>query len=285
MHKKNIYKLRFIDTDINDGYFNMALDEVLSYKVFKKLSIPILRFYRWNPPCLSIGYFQDANKEVNFDSLQKNKIDLVRRITGGRAVLHDIELTYTIIIPLEYDWIPSSINESYKILSNALLQGLKNLGINANISKPINGKIPHTTSACFDAPSSYELLANNKKIIGSAQKRFNGLLLQHGSIPIILNIDKLFDLLNIEPIEKREQLKNIFKNKATSISEQLCYIPEIKKVKEAFYNGFKEALPIELIDDKLTDEEKKETYFLIEKKYKTTEWNLNKENNLKYFYN
>lgn len=271
-HEK--YEFRFIDCDINNGYFNMAVDEVLSYRVSKGDSIPILRFYRWDPPCLSLGYFQDAQKEINFEGLKKHKIDLVRRLTGGRAVLHDIEITYSIIIPLKYDWIPNSINESYRIISLALLEGLKKLGINASLSKKISGKIPHTSSACFDAPSSYELIANEKKIIGSAQKRFNGILLQHGSIPITLDVDKLFDLLKIEPEEKKETLKQLFKKNATSIFDELKYLPDIEQIKKSFFEAFGEVLPIKLINDNLKKEEIEEAQNLSEKKYKTDEWNL-----------
>lgn len=270
----NKYEFRFIDSDINNGYYNMALDEVLSYKISKGESLPILRFYRWNPACLSLGYFQDALKEINFEGLKKHCIDLVRRLTGGRAVLHDIEITYSIIIPLNFDWIPNSINESYKIISFALLEGLKKLGIKASLSKKISGKIPHTSSACFDAPSSYELIANGKKIIGSAQKRFNGILLQHGSIPITLDVDKLFDLLKIEPENRKESLKQLFKKNATSLSDELKYIPDIQKIKKSFYDAFSETLPIKLIDDNLKKDEIDEVLFLSEKKYKTDEWNL-----------
>jgi len=266
--------IRFIDSGYNNGYLNMAIDEILSLKLMKKETLPILRFYQWNPPCLSLGYFQDPLKEVDFEGLKKHGVTLVRRLTGGRAVLHDIEITYSIIIPSNVEWISSSITESYKFISIALLNGLKNLGIKADLSKPQNIKNTFKTSACFDSTSSYELAVNGKKIIGSAQRRFNGILLQHGSIPIKLNEDKLFDLLKIEPIERKNSLKNYFKEKATSLEDELKYIPEIGKIKKAFFEGFKESLPINIIDDKLTNNEIKESQELSNIKYSTDEWNI-----------
>jgi len=277
-----IEKLRFLDSGINNGYFNMALDEVLSNKVSENLSEPVLRFYQWDPACLSLGYFQKTELEIDFDGLKKHNVDLVRRQTGGRAVLHDHELTYSIILPLDIEGIGLSINESYKIISQGLLLGLQKLGLKPILQKPLEKAVPHTSSACFDAPSSYELLCNNKKIIGSAQKRFTKVLLQHGSIPLTMDVNKLFDCLIFENDDRKKLMKRYFSMKATSIFEVAQKEFPMDYIKECFLEGFKEAFSANIEYSELSEEEIIETSGMMTAKYSTDQWNIlkNKQKSL-----
>jgi len=164
-------KCRFIDTGTNDAFANMAIDEALLNS-----KIPVLRVYQWKPNAISIGYNQDINKEINLDNCNKLNINIVRRITGGKAVFHDRELTYSFIIPENNNILPIEINESYRIIAKALVIALKKIGIKAEIKK-----IPEriTTPICFNSSNWYELLVKKKKISGSAQRRMDGKVLQH----------------------------------------------------------------------------------------------------------
>src|SRR6056297_4199709 len=108
---------RFLDTGTNDAFYNMAVDEALMKSCRAKKSPPVIRFYRWSPPGLSLGYNQESAKAVDREECNSKGIDIVRRLTGGRAILHDNELTYSIIVRKDEGFLPESILESYKIIS------------------------------------------------------------------------------------------------------------------------------------------------------------------------
>ncbi|MBD3164292.1 octanoyltransferase [Candidatus Woesearchaeota archaeon] len=179
-------KFRLIDTGFNDAFQNMAVDEALLSS-----ELPVLRFYRWKPAALSIGYFQHIG-QINKQFCRNNSIDIVRRITGGNAVLHNNELTYSFII--DEKEMPKGVTESYKKIAQGLLNGLRNLGLDAAMNKDIaHGE---KSMLCFSEPSWYEIVVNKKKIIGSAQKRIKGKLLQHGAILVDIDIKKYANCFN-----------------------------------------------------------------------------------------
>ncbi|MBI3353790.1 MAG: lipoate--protein ligase family protein [Nitrospirae bacterium] len=179
MRNNNYFRL--IISKGNNGFMNMAIDEAIAISCRKKLSPPALRLYTWNPPCISIGYFQDI-KEVNIQECKRQKIDIVRRLTGGKAVLHNKEITYSIISPVDNSIFPRDVKGAYKKVANGLLLGLKNMGISAEIAED-RAKELHRFS-CFLNTSFYEITVKGKKLIGSAQKRWKDIFLQHGSIII-----------------------------------------------------------------------------------------------------
>ena len=237
----------FIDTGFNNAYTNMAIDEVLLSS-----RVPVLRFYQWEPCAVSIGRYQDLN-EIDMEYCAENSIDVVRRITGGKAVLHEKELTYSFII--DKDKMPKSIIESYKIISSTIIQGLRTLGLNPemNSSKIKNKDNP----VCFQEPSFNELTINRKKFVGSAQVRVKGKLLQHGSILTGINTEKHSSCFKKKPetndLRKRityidipeEKLKSAIKNGFsgyfnTSLNERsLCNneLSEAKELERMKYNG------------------------------------------------
>ncbi len=257
---------RFIDTGANDAYANMAIDEAILHYC----KVPVLRVYGWNPSAISVGYNQDVNKEINLESCKNNGINIVRRITGGKAIFHDKEITYSFILPESLGLLPKEINESYKEIANALLIAFEKLGIEAEVKK-----VPEriATSICFNSSNWYELLVNDKKISGSAQRRMNGKVLQHGSIltdfdyeknSLLFNSNNLID--NINNLKKRiTSLKNELDNKNNII--------DYKKFAEAIKSGFEENFDFEMIDDSLTEEEMKLAEKLRKEKYSTEEWN------------
>src|SRR5438552_6856068 len=166
------------------GAWNMAVDEVLLDGVAAGSAPPTLRFYEWAPPCLSLGYFQPF-EVVDLAGCRRLGVEVVRRPTGGRAILHDRELTYSVALPLRLLGDDGAVLPSYHRVSLALERGLHRLGApvvlapeSAAHADPAHGPV------CFDRPSAHEILLHGRKLVGSAQVRRAGALLQHGSIVI-----------------------------------------------------------------------------------------------------
>jgi lipoate-protein ligase A len=178
------------------GAWNMAIDEVLLDGVAADAAPPTLRFYEWSPPCLSLGYFQPFDV-VDVDACRALGVEVVRRPTGGRAILHDRELTYTVALPASLLGHDGGVLPSYYRLSLALQEGLHRLGIPATLAPESAASGPLHGPICFDRPSAHEILLHGRKLVGSAQVRRGGGLLQHGSILIEPRIDKLTACLRL----------------------------------------------------------------------------------------
>jgi lipoate-protein ligase A len=173
------------------GAWNMAVDEVLLDGVAAGTAAPTLRFYEWSPPCLSLGYFQPFDV-VDLDACRALGVEVVRRPTGGRAILHDRELTYSVALPASALGHDGGVLPSYYRLSLALQDGLRRLGVPATLAPESAVSIPTVHGpVCFDRPSAHEILLQGRKLVGSAQMRRGGGILQHGSILIEPRIDKL----------------------------------------------------------------------------------------------
>lgn len=175
----------------NSAFSNMAIDEALFNYVQKNKGASILRFYRWEKPSLSIGYHQKVKDVANIEFLNERGIDLVRRITGGKAVLHDDEITYSFSSSNPLLVKERNLLDSFYMLSSALIKGLKNLNISAHLSSRKHEDFYKTNLPCFSYPTGNEIVVNGRKLIGSAQKRGRDSLLQHGSIPITIDINTL----------------------------------------------------------------------------------------------
>ena len=268
----------FIDTGNQDPAFNMAMDEALLYWHSEKLIPPVIRFYGWNPATLSVGYFQHVEKEINMEAVERYGLGFVRRPTGGRGVLHDQELTYSVIVSEEHPEMPATVTEAYRVISEGILEGFKELGLDAYFAIPRTEKEKESlknprSSVCFDAPSWYELVVEGRKVAGSAQTRQKGVILQHGSILIDLDEDKLFDLF-LNPHDRvRERMQRSFKNKAVAINEISDRTCTIDDARVAFKKGFEKGLNIELVPYELTDEELAFVHHLAKTKYATDDWN------------
>ncbi|AHM56149.1 lipoate protein ligase [Peptoclostridium acidaminophilum DSM 3953] len=266
-------KWRFINTGYSSGAMNMAIDEAILTYHSKGLVPPTLRFYKWNPATVSLGYFQKSGKEVDFEQCKKAGIGVVRRLSGGRAVLHDDELTYSIIVDESCPMIPKTVTESYKLLSQGLLLGFSNLGIEAQLSPVVKMRSgDYTSSACFDAPSTYELTVDGKKIVGSSQVRQQGVLLQHGSILNDLDTEKLFCTIKMDNERLKDRIKSSFTEKATSIRHITGTTLADETLFNAFYEGFTDALGLEIETAELTPEELELAKVLAETKYSRDEW-------------
>ncbi|MCR8928368.1 lipoate--protein ligase family protein [Priestia megaterium] len=272
-------KWRFIDSNNRSPYYNMALDEALLEWHSKGEIPPTIRFYGWNPPTLSIGYFQKAEKEINFDKVKELGLGFVRRPTGGRGVLHDEELTYSVIVSEEYPNMPKTVTEAYRVISEGLLEGFRSLGLEAYFAIPRSEEEKNSlknprSSVCFDAPSWYELVVEGRKIAGSAQTRQKGVILQHGSILLEIDEDKLFSVFNYPNDRVKERMQRAFRSKAVAINAIAGRKISIEEAKEAFYKGFASALDIDLEPYTLSKEEEAYVEELARTKYGSDEWNF-----------
>ncbi len=231
---------KYIDSGHNIGIYNMSLDEELLARAQAGEKIPVLRFYGWQPPAVSIGRFQKIDDAVDADACKQLGFDIVRRITGGRAVLHHSELTYSIIARTDSPLFPNTVLGTYKVIAAGLLAGLHNLGINAQMVS----RADHTAHlvkkdpkapACFSSPSWYEIVVNRRKIIGSAQRRLSGAFLQHGSI-----------LIGYDPaLEAKVIPGGCAEGSVTCIQQELGRTVSVDEVKQAYLSGFSQAMGIE----------------------------------------
>ncbi len=228
---------RFLDSGPASGAQNMAVDEVLLREAVSPGALPVLRFYAWSPPAVSLGRFQHKEQTVNADACKRRGIDIVRRITGGRAVLHCDELTYSVIARIDNDLFPNDVLGTYKVIAAGLLAGLRELGIAAEMVSRSGRHAELVKSsprepACFSSPSWYEILVKDRKIIGSAQRRVGGAFLQHGSI-----------LIGYDPVLEAEVIPGGGMNDAvTCIRTELGGEARLEEVKRAFREGFSRAL-------------------------------------------
>lgn len=249
-------KWRLIDDNIpKKGIINMAIDESILIIHSKGLTPPTLRFYTWDPIAISIGYNQDINI-VNINKCRKYGIDIVKRPTGGRAVFHQGELTYSIVTSDKYG-IKGTIFKTYLLLNQALIKGLNFLGIKVDCKDKKNNEYKNSNvcfSICTDADISYL----GKKIIGSAQTRKGNNILQHGSILINQDFKKLSELLNLKDSNK-------LINKAININDILKKEVTIEELKENIKQGFQEVFNIKFEKTELTQEEIITTYELLNK--------------------
>jgi lipoate-protein ligase A len=230
----------FLDSGVNTGIANMSVDEQLLARAQAEKTLPVLRFYGWAPPAVSLGRFQKAETAVNVGACAQRGIDIVQRVTGGRAVFHCHELTYSIVARIDDPLFPADVLGAYKIIATGLLAGLANLGISAEmVSRPHkHAPSAHTGTkdpACFSSPSRYELVVEDRKIIGSAQRRLSRAFLQHGSI--LLDYDAGLEA-ELIPGERAGDA-------VTSIRRERGQDVRLADVKQAFLNGFTQALRIE----------------------------------------
>jgi len=266
---------RFVNTGNAEAAFNMALDEALLVVHEAYATLPTLRIYGWCQPTLSLGYAQNARQEVDLDACQAQGITVVRRPTGGRAVLHDREVTYSVVMPLLADG-QSSITEYYRRIGMALATALQSLSIPVHLARPkvrpAAGRTP-ASPACFAALSRYELSAAGKKIVGSAQKRAQRAVLQHGSIPLWMDRQRLFQCLRLSA-ERREELVQEAYTTMAAVNEIAPAPVTLPAVQDALRQSFSATFGVELVEMPIAPEEWRLAQHLQATKYTTDTWNL-----------
>ena len=172
----------------------MAVDEAVLEHIHRGESLPTLRLYAWLPPCLSLGYAQPV-ADVDLPRLHERGWDLVRRPTGGRAILHTDELTYSVAAPADDPRTAGTVLESYNRIARALLRALQELGLPVEIEAQAPAMQGQANPVCFEVPSSYEITAAGRKLVGSAQARKREGVLQHGSLPLAGDLSRITQVL------------------------------------------------------------------------------------------
>lgn len=270
-------KWAILNSGHQDAATNMAIDETL-LKWHSEGSIPpTIRFYGWKKPSLTIGHFQNVAKTIDLKGIEKHQCDFVRRLTGGSAVLHDDEITYSIIVSEDHPKISNFINEAYYTLSQGLLEGYRLLGIDADFAPSSKERLKNRSAVCFERPAIYEMIVAGKKISGNAQTRKDGVLLQHGSIPMSFDAEMLFDLFQFPSERVRERQRDSFLKKAISINEATGKEHTYDMLQNAFLEGFQNSFNISTEQIELTKEQNEYVAYLVETKYRTDAWNILKK--------
>ncbi len=256
-----------------DAAENMAVDEAVFRATIRNASPPTLRFYGWRTPAVSIGRFQDAHREIDIEACGQLGIDFIRRPTGGKAVLHEKELTYAVIAGDDLPLFPPDILETYRIISGCIAQGLAECGIRAEMKADGRAAVDEPLGAsCFSHSSRYELLVAGRKICGSAQTRSHGVFLQHGSL--LMEFDPGRTCAVILPHRDRERQLDCLQNAVTSVREHAT-IPSTDEETLCLIiqDAFMQTLGIRFKEGALTPDEEALKTELITKKYRSASWN------------
>ncbi len=255
--------VRIIVQGPGDAFFNMALDEAISEAVRRKLSPPTLRLYEWSRPSLSIGYFQRTS-DIDVGYCRKMGYPVVRRLTGGRAVLHDSELTYSFAASADFTVFRGSLREDYMSISRALVLMLRLNGIDAEASFERRGNAGRRSPACFRALSYGEITARGRKIIGSAQRRYPDGFMQHGSVLLSFDARQLCNVTGHD----EEDFRGIgaLRDYAPGIS--------INDLKNSFKEAFGKELGVKMISDDPAEFEMDTAKELEKNKYSSGRWNF-----------
>lgn len=256
---------------------NMAIDEALIAFVGRGEIAPTLRFYSWEPRGLSVGHFQRATRDIDRKRIEELGIPIVRRMTGGRAVLHADELTYSVVIQEATEGLPRTVIESYRLLTEGIRKGYHHLGIPVEFSVPMTEEEKEElrkpkSAVCFDAASYYELAVGKRKVAGSAQVRHQGVVLQHGSVPLSVDEGELFDCFLYEDETMRQRMKSRFAGKAVALNELAGRKVSFEEVRDAFTRGFEDALQLEFVPLEFNERQWQEIEQLAEK-YRSDKWN------------
>jgi len=263
---------RLLITGFMDGPANMALDQAILEAVARGAVPPTLRFYGWTPACLSLGYTQPVS-DVDEERLAKRGWQLVRRLTGGRAILHTDELTYSIAFPAQDPIVQGDIVSSYRRLSAALLAGLSRLGADAHADRQTSSTANHKGPVCFEVPSHYEITVDGKKLIGSAQvRKFNGVL-QHGSFPLTGDIARICDALVFDSVAARAHAQRNVVERATTLEAAIGRAVPWQEAAEVLAGSFKDTFEVAAFEGDLTTEERDRAAALVDERYATQEWN------------
>jgi len=265
---------RFLDTGKGSAAFNMAVDEALFTGVIDGSSPPTFRTYRWDPPCFSIGYNQDMNRQVDPRVCEMHGITRVRRFTGGRTVLHGWDLTYSVAAPVENIAPGETMPGAYAGISLALVRGLRSLGLSAEFARPSHrDPAGRSVKPCFTSVSRFEVSCRGRKIIGSAQRVVGNVLLQHGSLP--LGSPPVGPHMFVPRMtgSERKRLDEELHKRSTCLSDELGRNVLYSEVRDALVRGFEEVFGTRFSRGDLSPAERANISRLEERKYLLSEWN------------
>ena len=249
---------RFLNTGFRDGSANMAIDEAILEGVAAGSSPRTIRFFGWKPPAVSTGHSQDPLRELDVDACARAGVDVVRRPTGGRAVLHFGELTYAVVGPAGEGPLGRGVLETYRSIADALLAGLRELGVEGELERVGGEPRPTRNGAsppCFASAGRFEVTVAGRKLVGSAQRRSGGAVLQHGSLLLDGSHLGLADLLRIVDVERRRSLRLKLEQKTTDLGSILGRPVEFSEVADAMARGFERAWSARLVRGALSEAE------------------------------
>ena len=247
------------------------MDESILEHIGRGESLPTLRLYSWQPPCLSLGHAQPF-ADVDVHRLEERGWDVVRRPTGGRAILHTDELTYSVIAPTDEPRVAGSILESYNRLASALLQAVKSLGLPVEIKEDLGKHLEMSNPVCFEVPSAYEITVHAKKLIGSAQARRKEGVLQHGSLPLTGNLARITEALTFADESARQDAAQRLLARATTVGSILGHEVLWNDAAQAFVWAFEVTLNLKLEEQPLSESERGRADELVREKYASPDW-------------
>ena len=260
---------RVVDGGWQDGATNMAVDEAIMEAVRAGASPPTLRFYGWEPACLSLGHAQAASV-VDWEACAAAGWDVVRRPTGGRAILHVDELTYSVCAPESEPRLGGGVLTSYLRLSDALARGLSLLGLAPERAPGPAHARAEQGPVCFDDPSHYEIVIAGRKLIGSAQARKRGAVLQHGTLPLYGDITRILRALDGTDAgaHNAAALRRVATTLETAVGRRVPYA----EAAAALRRGFAEALNLNFVEESLSSQEAARARALRAEKYARPGW-------------
>lgn len=259
---------RYVNTGYQNAALNMAIDESILLHYLRREAPPTLRVFRWTTPSISLGRFQNVEREIEIEICQQQDIALVRRPTGGRAVYHRDEFTYSIVIG-KREGVPSGVVAAYAYLAQGLIASLNEMGIEAELSEGRVSKQP--SAACFASSTRADLTSNGFKLIGSAQVWKDDALLQQGSLPIDDRSTEFFNLLRFPSETEREHALALYQEKTTPLH---TFTPTVDwmNIAVAFHKGFNKALQTPFQQEELSTSEWELARELVDKKYSKLDW-------------
>jgi lipoate-protein ligase A len=270
-HMKNEPWRLLLDPIPGRGAWNMGTDEAILDACSRGESLPTLRLYAWDPACLSIGYAQPI-EDVDVNHLKIRGWELVRRPTGGKAVLHIDELTYSVIARIDEPRVAGTVLESYNRLAQALVEALRLINLQVEVKEHIHNNERNNNPVCFEMPSTYEIMVGGKKLIGSAQTRRKDGVLQHGSLPLRGDLTRILDVLEFPDETSRRLAAERLLAHATTVETALGIALSWETVAQAFIHAFGSVLNMDLQPANLTSWEKSTSRELVEEKYAHPGW-------------
>ena len=262
---------RLLITSPARGAWNMAVDEAILEHIGGRKSLPTLRLYAWEPACLSLGHAQPF-ADVDVDRLNAHGWEVVRRPTGGRAILHTDELTYSVIAPNDEPNVAGTVLESYNRLAQALLLAVKNLELSVEMKEGKTDGNSTPNPICFEVPSIYEITVDGKKLIGSAQARRKEGVLQHGSLPLTGDLARICQALVFENESLREDAAKRLLARAATVESALGRVVSWDNAAQAFIHAFEAQLELSLERGELSESESKRADELVKEKYDHRSW-------------
>ncbi|HET9906943.1 MAG TPA: lipoate--protein ligase family protein [Anaerolineales bacterium] len=253
------------------GAWNMAVDESILEHIGEGESLPTLRLYAWEPACLSLGHAQPVS-DVDADRLKARGWEVVRRPTGGRAILHTDELTYSVIAPSDEPTVTGTVLESYNRLAQALLLAVKYMDLSVEMKEGKADGNSTPNPICFEVPSTYEITVDGKKLIGSAQARKKEGVLQHGSLPLTGDLTRICQVLVFQGEAAREEASKRLLTRAVTVESALGRVVSWGIAAQSFIRAFQKQLGLSLERGELSESESKRADELVKEKYDHPSW-------------